>query len=211
MNFSLYRSQLIILIIFIIALGFFVYIKNRKQLIQPIVPDQEKPIVVVIPSYNNEAYYKKNLRSVFEQQYSNYRVIYIDDNSKDKTYELVKKYIADKHQTERVQLIHNDPNRGAMANLYHTIHSCKDHEIVVTLDGDDWFAHEHVLARINQEYAGSDVWMTYGQFMFYPAYINGFCQKILDYMLDTPHLLRKYKWVASHPRTFYAWLFKQVK
>jgi len=53
----------------------------------------EKPIVLIVASYNNTQWYKWNLDSIFNQKYKNYHVIYIDDCSKDDTYELVKNYI----------------------------------------------------------------------------------------------------------------------
>src|SRR5437868_2077214 len=45
-----------------------------------LIPTQ-KPIVVIIPSYNNVQWCVKNIESVLTQNYSNYRVIYIDDCS----------------------------------------------------------------------------------------------------------------------------------
>ena len=56
-------------------------------------PTQEKPIVIVIPSYNNKDWYEKNLKSVLTQNYKNYRIIYLDDVSTDRTGELIKKFI----------------------------------------------------------------------------------------------------------------------
>ena len=53
----------------------------------------EKPIVVVIPSYNNERWVENNLTSVFKQNYQNYRVIYVDDCSTDNTYKHVMELI----------------------------------------------------------------------------------------------------------------------
>lgn len=51
---------------------------------------EEKPIVVVIPSYNNAGWYQLNLVSVLSQKYKNYRIIYIDDASPDGTGEKVE-------------------------------------------------------------------------------------------------------------------------
>jgi len=62
------------------------YLSIETQEIQHI---PEKPIVVVIPSYNNSKWCDWNLSSVFQQKYNNYRVVYIDDCSNDNTYELV--------------------------------------------------------------------------------------------------------------------------
>ena len=53
----------------------------------------EKHIVVVVPSRNNSQWYKKNLDSVLNQKYSNYQVIYIDDQSTDNNGILVENYL----------------------------------------------------------------------------------------------------------------------
>src|SRR5579872_96758 len=79
---------------------------------------EQKPLVIVIPSYNNSDWYRKNLDSVFAQDYDNYRIIYIDDCSIDGTYELVRDYIVENGQKERVTLIKNDRRQGALANHY---------------------------------------------------------------------------------------------
>ena len=42
---------------------------------------EHKPFVIVVPSYNNSSWVEKNLRSIFEQKYDNYRVVYINDAS----------------------------------------------------------------------------------------------------------------------------------
>jgi len=48
-----------------------------------------KSLVVVIPSFNNARWCRRNLESVLDQAYPLYRVIYIDDASTDGTPDLV--------------------------------------------------------------------------------------------------------------------------
>jgi|GEM_PF-226881 len=178
----------------------------------PLFPvTEEKPIVIIIPSYNNEKYYEKNLQSVFDQEYKNYRVIYIDDCSSDKTYEKVKEFIAAKKQEQRVTLIRNPERHGAMENLYKAIHSCKDDEVVATLDGDDFFAHDWVLQKLNRVYANPQVWITYGQYVEYPSFYLGMSRPLPKSVVSKKGKLREYEWVTSHLRTFYAGLFKKIK
>ena len=52
------------------------------------------PICVVIPSYNNFANirFMFNLKSVLDQDYSNYHIVYVDDNSNDNTGNYAEKY-----------------------------------------------------------------------------------------------------------------------
>lgn len=172
----------------------------------------EKPIVVVIPSYNNSRYCEWNLWSVLSQQYNNYRVIYINDASTDDTLEKVKAFLDKQKSNVPFTLIHNETNRGALANLYNAIHSCKDEEIVITVDGDDALAHPYVLEKINKVYNNDDIWMTYGNYLEYPAYAQNpvICKPIPLHVLYT-NRHRKAEWVSSHLRTFYAGLFKKIK
>lgn len=182
-----------------------------KQKHETLAIHEEKPFVIIIPSYNNSAFVEKNLRSIFSQSYKNYRVVYIDDHSADDTYLKAKKLIADLQQTNRTTLIRNEQNLGALANLYNAIHSCHDHEIVVLVDGDDFLAHEHVLSILNQNYQDSNVWMTYGNFLDYPTYQQNpvMCKELSDRVVRA-NSFRKHEWVTTHLRTFYASLFKKI-
>lgn len=171
---------------------------------------EELPMVVIIPSYNNSRWYERNLDSVFMQHYHNYRVIYIDDCSSDGTGQLVYDYITHNRLWHRVTLIRNKERLGAMANWYRAIHSCYDDEVVINLDGDDWFAHPYVLQRVNEEYQTPDVWLTYGQMRMLPWGKENYCGPI-TYDAQHHEKLRSQCGLASHLRTYYAWLFKQIK
>lgn len=170
----------------------------------------EKPIVVIVPSYNNSLWYEINMRSVLCQNYNNYRVIYIDDSSTDNTYDLVKECIKSKNAEHKVTLIHNNIRKGALANIYAAIHSCKNHELIVLVDGDDWLHNANVLAKINATYADSNIWMTYGQWQAYPDNRVGDCKEI-PMSIKVNNVYREWDWAASHLRTFYAGLFKEIK
>ncbi len=167
----------------------------------------EKKLTVVIPSYNNAQWYKKNLDSVFSQNYHNYSVIYIDDYSSDGTTELVANYIKERQQEHRARLICNKQRQGATANRYLGSCMADDNAIVLVLDGDDWLAHNNVFQKINDAYADGRTWLTYGQFRRYPSGIKGQCIKLAQ---DTDFRMMD-KWYTSHLRTYYAWLFKKIK
>ena len=170
----------------------------------------EKPIVVLITSYNNSEWYDWNLSSVFVQTYTNYRIIYIDDCSTDDTYQLVlEKIKKSTYAQNHTQLIRNTERKGVLANIYAATHTCADEEIIVILDGDDAFAHPEVLTRINKAYQNDTVWMTYGQYKESKTQKIGKCAPIPITFVQR-NAYRDYPWVTSHVRTFYAWLFKHV-
>lgn len=171
--------------------------------------DVEKPLVVCIPSYNNALYYEECLKSVFLQKYSNYRVIYIDDASSDNTYKLVVKYVNDNNQEDRVIVLKNSHNMGMLYNHCCMAEFCEGHEIIVSLDGDDKFIDENVLSRINQAYADSDVWATYGQFIEIGEKYHQKPRAIPKDKLKSMSI-RKMPFLFMQPRTYYAALFHKI-
>ncbi len=182
---------------------------NIAKVSTPVIED--KPFVVVVPSYKNANFVRKNLTSIFRQTHPNYRVIYIDDCSPDQTGEIAEQLIKEHHMEGRVHLISNETNQGALANLYNSIHSCNPNEIIVILDGDDWFAHDRVLEKLNAYYANRKVWMTYGHYVYYPSYEIGPECCPMNHSTLKKATSRSKPWMSSHLRTFYAGLFQQIK
>lgn len=166
--------------------------------------------VIVIPSYNNEQWCFQNLTSALLQKYPHYRIIYINDASTDKTLEIVKQFINEYDTTHKITLINNAERKGACANFYHAIHSCKPNEIIVVLDGDDWLAHENVLTILNKEYSNPEVWVTYGQYQQFPSEQVGGARQLPPEIIEQ-NAYREYDWVTTHLRTFYAFLFQKIK
>jgi glycosyltransferase involved in cell wall biosynthesis len=169
-----------------------------------------KKMVVIVPSYNNQDWCANNLFSILDQNYEDFRVIYIDDCSSDKTGELVQRFIADHGAGRSIHLIRNRVRVGALQNIYNAIESCADNEIVVLLDGDDWFAHDRVLKKIDEAYADPNCWMTYGQYRSWPDNKVG-CSREATVEVIKNNTFRENEWCYSHLRSFYAWLFKLIR
>lgn len=170
----------------------------------------EKPFVIITASYKNKDWYKRNLDSVFNQEYTNYRIIYVDDNSPDSTGDLVEAHTKQQQQEHKMTLIKNTERVGALANIYKAAQLCRKDEIIVLLDGDDWLAHEYVLAHLNEVYQDPHVWITYGQFLWFPFSLEGFSHNTpSDVILNNS--FRSAAWSATHLRTFYAALFQKIK
>ncbi len=222
--------------------SFFLFFLNQLQgLEEKASPIQEKPFVVIIPSYNNSKWYEQNINTVINQKYKNFRVIYLNDASNDKTGYLVKQYMlklagpnqaffrsisfderfsrgitdAAKKFSNRVNskrsfftLIDNVSRCGALCNLYRGIYSCKDEEIIVTLDGDDWFSDDEVLKRLNETYSNGNIWLTHGTLVEYPSGQSSWCEPVPPDVIEK-NAFREFK-CPSHLRTFYTWLFKKI-
>lgn len=166
--------------------------------------------VIVTASYNNKEWYKRNLDSLFNQKNDAWRLIYINDCSTDGTGECVKNYIAKKGLWHKVTLINNAQRKGHLANQYHAISTVDPTEIVVNLDGDDWFAHDDVLTILDSYYNDPEVWMTYGQFAFLSSGKPGYCKPIDCAYAQSKKIRSMSFFIFSHLRTFYAALFHKI-
>ena len=177
--------------------------------------DKAPYFVIVVPSYNNERYVERNLRSLMGQRSSKpYKVLYIDDCSTDATGRLVDKFIA-RHalSSSLIEVIHNTTRAGtALENIYNTVHNfVPDDAVVVCVDGDDFLPHKGVLERLEKAYANPDTWMTFGRFIVLP---NGeFWSQCWSYPKEViaARSFRTSPIVPSHLKTFKAGLFKRIK
>lgn len=171
---------------------------------------EEKHMIIVTASYKNAEWYKWNLDSVFNQNYKNWHMIYVDDCSPDGTGELVKAYVKECGFEDKVTVICNKMRRKAMANLHTAIHMCAPTDIVVILDGDDRLSFPNVLNTVNCMYATGEVWITYGQYQEYPSGDIGFCRDYPREIVEN-NTFRYFTDGPSHLRTFYAGLFHKIK
>ncbi len=95
-------------------------------------------VSIIIPTYNSENYIAKALKSVFNQTYSNFEIILIDDASSDSTVE-----IASSCNDKRLKIIANKHNRGVSYGRNCGIKQAKGQWIAL-LDSDDWYAPQRL-------------------------------------------------------------------
>ncbi|MBS1986308.1 glycosyltransferase [Candidatus Dependentiae bacterium] len=170
----------------------------------------QRKIVIVTASYNNQRWYQRNLRSVFNQNYDNWHLMYIDAASPDGTGNAVEEFVAKSGKQDKVTLMKCSERKGPLENQFNAIHTCDPRAIIVILDGDDWLPNPDVLSYINHIYSDEKIWLTYGQFLEYPSYTTGFCCPMpIDVVKN--NAFRQFTHIPSHMRTFYAGLFQRIK
>ena len=183
--------------------GLLLYTNNAQSI-------AEKPLIIITASYNNSIWCNQYFDSIINQEYDNWILFYIDDNSTDDTYEQMKQLIQLHNVDDKVILIKNPERRGHLHNQYHAIHACNKNHVIIILDGDDWLAHNHVFETINAAYADENIWLTYGQFWYLKKDKKGFCRPIAPDIIEK-NAIREISWRTSHLRTFYAGLFQSIK
>lgn len=135
---------------------------------------EHTPLVsIIVNCYNSETYLKETIDSIFAQTYSNYEIIFWDNQSTDTTANIIKSY-----KDERVYYYYADKHTtlGEARNL--AMEKVKG-ELLAFLDSDDvWlpnFLENAVLALANGEYS-----------FYYSNYYNWInSQKMVLYNKDT--------------------------
>jgi len=176
------------------------------------IPIKNKNFIFIIASYNNENYYKKNLDSVVNQTYKNWKIIYVDDCSSDDTNNLVNEYIKINNLKDKFMLIRNKINMKQAYSRYQCYKYCDDNDIICFLDGDDWLYDDFVLEKLNNEY-NNDIMITYGSYCKFEDNILGPVIKASKYRNKVVNLgsYRKSKgWYGIPLRTGYAKIYKEM-
>ena len=150
---------------------------------------QEKLVSIIMPVHNSEKYIKQALESVKKQIYQNYEIIIIDDNSKDKTLEIIQKAYINK---EKIKIIRLKRHRGVAIAINVGIRNASGRYIA---DGQNEvlayyrkspksrsankFNTAHYRWKLYKEHEGLSG--TYLSFCFYGYMINGILKRIKKY------------------------------
>ena len=118
------------------------------------IDKKDYKIGIIIPNYNYEHTIEKCLKSIFNQTYTNYEIIFVDDMSTDNSVNIAKKfqdYYTD-YVLKIVQLKQKRLNGGARNEAY--LHLSDDVDYVWYVDSDDWLYDDYALEKINNRLQG---------------------------------------------------------
>jgi len=125
----------------LILVGLFAVI-DRLRPHRPPTPGFNPRVAVVIPAYNEEKVIVRTIRSVLNSDYTNLRVIVVDDGSKDRTFEVAREAYAKDIAAGRVQVL-TKPNGGKAAALNCALDRI-DEEFYVGIDADTVIAMDAI-------------------------------------------------------------------
>jgi glycosyltransferase involved in cell wall biosynthesis len=167
--------------------------------------------IIVVGSYNNAQWVESNLDSILKQDYQNYRVLYFNDGSTDNTKELVDAKIKGNNKFTTISSYTRLFKTYFFANSLNGIH---DNDIIVFLDGDDFFNAENVLTYLNEIYNKTDCWMTYGGMMVWQggdSIVEPNPQNsAIPAEVSDGKLYRKDTWRTSHLKTMRGFVWKAI-
>lgn len=183
---------------------------NAEELVEP----QQAPfwpITIVTPVYNAENYIKRCIESVAQQDYPNYVMHIIDDNSTDRTLDVAYETIdaLPEEVQHRFWVKSNRDNLGAVWNQVSTIEKECGDDIVMLLDGDDWLVNDPTLFHKYNNLYNEGAEFTYGSCWSIADNIPLIAQEYPpEVKADKSYRFYKFNWNMpyTHLRTFRAQL-----
>jgi peptidoglycan-N-acetylglucosamine deacetylase len=115
---------------------------------EPLHPDFEPPVTVLIPAYNEEAVIIQTVTAALASDYPALEIIVVNDGSADRTGELLDAHF---DHDPRVRIIHQS-NRGKSAALTRALLEAQS-DILVTIDADTSIAPNAVASLVRHFYA----------------------------------------------------------
>lgn len=110
-------------------------------------PKKDFKIGIIIPNYNYEHTIEKCLKSILNQTYKNYEIIFVDDCSTDNSVAIATQLLEKQHKV--IQLKQKRLNGGARNEGY--LYLSDDVDYVYYVDSDDWLYDDTALEKINNE------------------------------------------------------------
>ena len=161
-------------------------------------------ITIISCFWNPGEYIIKCINSIKNQTYKNFKVFLIDDMSTDNTIQIINDLIKD---DERFVLIKNSEKKFKLKNIDELIMNetlINDEDIIVELDGDDWFFSDDVLNTIYEKYNNNkNLWLTNVSFIYSNGQF-GFSSKV-NYKT-----VRQDVFTFSHLRTWKCHLWRSI-
>ena len=110
------------------------------------------PLVsVIIPTYNREFCIGRAITSVINQTFTEWEIIIVDNNSTDKTDEIINEFRDDRISVVKIH------NNGIVAKSRNLGIKLAKGSLIAFLDSDDWWAPKKLEIAIQQIASGSDV------------------------------------------------------
>jgi glycosyltransferase involved in cell wall biosynthesis len=129
-------------------------------------------ITIIVVCYNSEKYIEQTINSCLCQKYDNYEILISDDNSTDKTWELISRY-----SNPKICAFRQERNLTEYSNRNFCINRAKG-DYIIFIDGED-ILYPYALTVLNQyilQYpdAAQFIAREWDEKMIYPIKINPF-------------------------------------
>ena len=179
---------------------------------------KELPICVTSAGRNlkqkNESY-KLYIDSMARMNYTNFRLIYTDDNSDDGTATAMREYVDQNYPalSAKLKIVENKERVYSLANKDRMIrHHCNnENDIIYDIDADDFLLGRQFFKVLNAVYQQGDNWLVYANYIMIEDKMltKGYSKSLPDYLI-ADHSYRRLTFVTIGPRSFLRKLYIKI-
>ena len=101
--------------------------------------EKTEKIDILLATYNGEEYIKEQIDSILNQTYSNFRLLISDDNSTDKTLEIIRDY---EKKDDRIKVFENKENSGVIKNFEFLLKQVESDLYMLSDQDDVWYENK---------------------------------------------------------------------
>lgn len=128
-------------------------------------------VSIIVTVYNSENTIERTIQSIKEQSYKNIEIVFIDNNSTDKSLEIINKYIEDS------DILISEPDNGLYDALNKGIKNSSG-DIISMLHSDDFYPNDNVIFEYITIFEKKNISIAYGN---------------VDFISKKNKIVRKYK------------------
>lgn len=147
---------------------------------------ENQPLVsIVIITMNHEKFIEQACISAISQTYPNIEIVFLDNNSNDKTFEIANKVLS--QSTIKHTILRNSESFGISKNLNILVSNASG-EFISILSGDDWYTEDNISEKVKyfKENPSIDFVLTDG-YKYYQdedKFTDAYRKKEKDYILQ---------------------------
>ena len=123
-------------------------------------------ISVIVNCFNGETYLENCINSILNQTYSNYEIIFLDNNSSDNSLDIIKKF-----NNSKIKIY----NTNSYLKLYDARNLAVEKsngEFITFLDTDDWWTKDKLEKQIKFFTNNSEIDFIYSNFYIFSSNEN---------------------------------------
>jgi glycosyltransferase involved in cell wall biosynthesis len=121
-------------------------------------------ISVITPTFNSEKTIERNIKSIIKQNYNNFEHIIIDNLSRDRTLDIVKRIYEENNIISKLRII-SEKDEGISDAFNKGIRIAKG-KIIAILNSDDYYFDYTVFERVADAFNDSNILFTHGNLQF---------------------------------------------
>ncbi|PTR09612.1 glycosyltransferase involved in cell wall biosynthesis [Nitrosospira sp. Nsp5] len=173
------------------------------------VPVDFRPKVsVIVPSYNHARFLRQRLDSIYQQTYSNFEVILLDDASTDESQIILEEYR--RRYPQITQCSFNEKNSGEVFNQWQHGFEIASGDLIWIAESDD-YCSENLVADLVKYFVDDAVMLAYCQTTFVERESTEPIWSLEEYLVELdPDLWRASFVMSAHHLVNKVWAIKNI-